>query len=454
MNLYPTQKELQIKDNLTNVGQNLLWMVWSASISIANSILLWAYFARMREVEEVGRFTIVMGLYTLFFGICSLGLIPFLVSEISRRSEQNKISAKSEPNVATFISTASVVLLIAGIVCAVLMAVGGFLVSASWSVRLSTLILSLAMIPTGVIAVGESTAISFGQTRIIAIATTLENLLRTIIPFVLIWYGFDIWLICVSFVAVRVAALLIYFWAVRHKLKLFNFNAADLTKILQVVPTFGGTIILVSINWQAAIILLGLFSTEIESAKYGVASRFLIPVSILMASYAGVIQPIITQYAQRSMTNAGAYLSKMLSYPLILATLTAIISPFLSRQILTAFFGSKYADGSTTLDILAMSVVPFCIVMVVARGLVATNAQQIDLLANAIGVVVCLVGGLLLIPKYGAIGAATAQLLSFLAMAVLETVYLSRKILSFRIWQQACLSSIFLLLIHLIIWKI
>lgn len=452
MNLYPTNKTLSNKNEATKVGQNLLWMVWSAIISIANSILLWAYFARMREVEDVGRFTIVMGIYTLFFGICSLGLIPFLVSEISRRIEHS--SDKTEQNVVTFISTASVVLLISGVICAVLMAVGGFLVSTSWSVRLSTLILSLAMIPTGVIAVGEATAISFGQTRLIAISTTLENLLRTLIPFALIWFGFDIWLICVSFVAVRVAALLIYFWAARHKLKFFNFNTDDLAKILQVVPTFGGTIILVSINWQAAIILLGLFSTETESAKYGVASRFLIPVSILMASYASVIQPIITKYSQKSMTNAGAYLSKMLSYPLILSTLAAIISPFLSRQILTAFFGSKYADVSTTLDILAMSVVPFCIVMIVARGLVATNAQQIDLLANAIGVVVCLVGGLLLIPKYGAIGAATAQLLSFLAMAVLETVYLSRKILSFRIWQQACLSSIFLLLIHLIIWKI
>lgn len=455
MNLDSTNKTLSNKNEAAKIGQNLLWMVWSASISIANSILLWAYFARMREVEEVGRFTIVMGLYTLFFGICSLGLIPFLVSEISRRSEQNETSsAKDEPNVATFISTASVVLLISGIVCAVLMAVGGFLISASWSVRLSTLILSLAMIPTGLIDVGEATAISFGKTRIIAIATTLENLLRTIIPFVLIWYGFDIWLICVSFVAVRVAALLIYFWAARHKLKFFNFNADDLVKILQVVPTFGGTIIFASINWQAAIILLGLFSTEIESAKYGVASRFLIPVTILMASYASVIQPIITQHSQKSMANAGVYLSKMLSYPLILATLTAIISPFLSRQILTAFFGSRYADVSPTLDILAMSVVPFCIVMIVARGLVATNAQQIDLLANAVGFVVCIVSGLLLIPKYGAIGAATAQLLSFLVMALLETVYLSRKLVSFRIWQQACLSSVFLLLIHLIIWKL
>lgn len=141
-----------------------------------------------------------------------------------------------------------------------------------------------------------------------------------------------------------------------------------------------------------------------EAAKYGAASRFLIPVSILMASYASVIQPVLTQSIGKLTENSGLYLSKMASYPLILGTLAAIISPFLSRQILTAFFGSNYTDAALTLDIPAVSVVPFCLVMVVARGLVATNSQHIDLIANILGVAGCIYAGLWLIPQYGATG--------------------------------------------------
>lgn len=436
------------KNSSADVGQNLLWMVWSGVISIANSVLVWMFIARMRDVEELGRFTIVMGLYALFFSFCSLGLIPFLVSEISRRKE-----LVEQTGISGFVGSGSVFLLISGVVCAGLMAVGGFWVSESWSVRMATSILSLAMIPTGLIYVAEATAIAFGRTRLIAFVTTLENVLRTIVPLGLIWFDYSISAICGSFVAVRILALLVYCAAANKQIANFSVNAADFRQIAKVTPTFAATVIFASINWQAVIILLGRFSTEAESAKYGVASRFLIPVSILMASYASVIQPVLSQSIGKLTENSGLYLSKMASYPLIFSTLAAILSPFLSQRILTTFFGSNYADAAPTLDILALSIVPFCLVMVVARGLVATNSQHIDLIANMLGVAVCVSAGLWLIPQYGATGAALAQLFSFLLMAVVEIGYLSRKITGFNIWRTASLSSACLLIVYMIIWK-
>ena len=303
------------------------------------------------------------------------------------------------------------------------------------------------------INVGEATAVSFGRTRLIAFVSTLENVLRTIIPFALIWFGFDISVICISFVLVRFTALIPYLWAARRKLSRFAFNAADFSQILRVSPTFGGTIILASVNWQAGIILLGFFSTEAESAKYGVASRFLIPVTILMASYANVLQPVIARYVENAIEKAGSSMSKMLGYPLLLSTAAAIASPFLSRPVLTIFFGDHYGEAAGTLNVLAMSVVPFCVVMIVSRGLIATNSQHIDFFANALGVVTCITVGVLLIPHHGAIGAAAAQLFAFLLMAVLEAGYLSRKLINFRFRQKAYISFSCLLIIQLIIWK-
>jgi PST family polysaccharide transporter len=447
-------KEILSENASTSVTRPLLWMVLSGVVSIANSILIWVFMARMRETEELGRFTIVMGLYALFYSVCSLGLMPFLVSEISRRNEQSKMRQEGEQAVVSFVSSASVFLLISGIVCAVLMAACGFWASESWSVRVSTLILSLTMIPTGVIAVAEATAISFGRTRLIAFVTTLENVLRTLIPLVLIWFGYSISVICLSFVVVRIPALLVYLLAAKKGISNFDFNTEDFVKISKVSPTFAGTIIFASINWQVVIILLGHYSTEVESAKYGVASRFLIPVSILMASYANVIQPLITQHIQKATGNSGLYLSKMARYPLILSTLAALISPFLSGQVLVALFGDNYADVAPTLNILAVSVVPFCLVMVVARGLVATNSQHVDLLANALGAVACFSAGVMLIPQYGAVGAALAQLFSFLLIALVEISYLSKKLVSFNVWRTGSYSSACLLVIYLILWKI
>ncbi len=403
-------------------GREFLWMTWSGVISIANSVLLWIFLARMRDVDELGRFTILMGLYALFVSACSLGLVPYLVSEVSRRRE------RSDSSVGLLISNASLFLFASGVVSAVLMALCGLWASESQSVRYSALILSLAMIPSGLIALAEAVSIAYGRTRLIAVSTTLENVLRTVIPLGLIWYGYDLSAVCVSFVAVRVVALAIYAIAARSQLNKFVFDTAELRAIVKATPTFAGTIIFASINWQAAVILLGHFSTEAESAKYGAASRFLIPAAILMASYAAVIQPLLAQYAVRGLREMGSYLSQIVRYPLFVAVIASVLSPFLSERVLAILFGAAYADASLTLDIMALSTIPFCLVMIVARGLVAADAQHIDLLANALGLIVCIAAGAMLIPQFGAVGAAVAQLLSFLLMAVVEIAYLSRKV--------------------------
>jgi O-antigen/teichoic acid export membrane protein len=422
--------------------QNVLWMVWSGVVSIANSVLVWVFMARWREADEIGRFTIVMSLYMLFFTFCSLGLMPYIVHEISRRRSENSVNE--------FISTASISLLAWGFICALLMAVSGFLVSSSAEIWISTAILCLAMIPTGAINTAEAVSLAFGKTRLIALVTTLENLLRTIIPIFLIWFGFGLPWICASFVLVRFVSLGVYFAANYKILAVAGFSRDIFRTLLKVTPTFAGITIFASLNWQIVTLLLGRFSTELESAKYGVASRFLIPVMILMSSYAGVIQPLL---AIKKGEKFGAFLSNIVQKLLLLATLGSILAPFFSVQVLTILFGEKYADTAPALNILALTVVPFCAVMVAARGLVASDAPHIDLLANAVGVAICLIAGIFLVSRYGATGAALTQFLSFLAMALVEIGYLSGKIINFKIWRVTAFSFSCLLIICAFIWK-
>ncbi|HQU84715.1 MAG TPA: oligosaccharide flippase family protein [Pyrinomonadaceae bacterium] len=437
--------ESEIQNPKSKIIQNVLWMAWSGAVSIANSVAVWVFMARLREPEEIGRFTVVMSLYMLFFTICSLGLSPFIVNEISRRIGENE---KNE--VERFIGTTTISLFVWGIFCAVLMTISGIIFSPSNEVRISTFVLSFAMIPTGAITCAESVSISFGRARLIAIVNTLENLLRTIIPVALIFYGFSLPMICAAFVLVRFVSLAVYFFANLNFSKLTIFDREVFQKLLKAAPTFAGITILASLNWQIVTMLLGRFSTETESAKYGVASRFLIPVMILMAGYAGVIQPLL---ANKENDKLGAFLSKIIKNLLLLATFASLLAPFFSEFVLKILFGENYAQSAPSLNILALTVVPFCAVMIVGRGLVATNSQHIDLIANAVGVTVCAFVGMILIPKYGAVGAATTQFLSLIAMALVEIGYLSRKILDFKVWRTAAFSFTCLLFVCVFIWK-
>ncbi|MBC7797445.1 MAG: oligosaccharide flippase family protein, partial [Pyrinomonadaceae bacterium] len=385
-------------------------MAWSACVSIANSVLIWIFMARWRETEVLGKFTIVMSLYMLFFTICSLGLSPFIINETTRLQSSQNEAAKG------FISTTAISLLVWGVVCALMMTLTGFAASSSFEVWISTAILSLAMIPTGVITASEAVSISFGRTRLIALVTTLENVLRTVIPLALIFFGYELPVIFASFVFVRLTAITIYAFAGRKLFSIFDFDRKVLRRIIKAAPTFATITILASLNWQILAILLGRFSTEIETAKYGVASRFLIPVMIVMASYASVIQPLIAQKLRDSETETGVLLSKVVRNVLLVATFAGIVSPFLATHVLTVLFGTTYADVAPILNVLALTVAPFCAVMIIARGLVAKNLQKVDLMANAVGVFISVALGSILVTRFGALGAATTQLVAFLTI--------------------------------------
>ncbi len=445
-----TNIAIKLSSESGKLGRNFLWMSWSGVVSIANSVLVWIFMARMRDLDEVGRFTIVMGLYALFFSIVSLGLQPYLVNEISRR----RSNASDDPgSIDQLHYAATFLLLMSGVVCAFLMTCSGFVISSSWEVRVATLVLSLAMIATGPGVVCEATAIAEGRGKFIATVSTIENVLRTVIPLALIWYGFGLVAICASFAIVRSVSVAIYFASSRVPISRFSLSFSALRQLAAAAPTFAATITVASINWQAPIFMLGLASTELESAEFGAASRFLIPVTILMASYANAIHPMMAKHRESSRDSFGRYLTKMASYPAAVAAMIAVGSLLFSGPLLAMLFGENYRPAAPALDLLALSVIPFCLVMVVARGLISLNSQRVDLAGNLVGVAVCIISGSLLIPKYGAIGAAASQLLSFLAIATVEIAYLYRKIGRFDRWRTAAVSSAGFFTFYLIIWN-
>ncbi len=412
------------------VGRNFLWMAWSAAISVANSLVVWIVFARMRDVDEVGRFTVVMGLYALFMTVCTLGLPGYLVAEISRRSTG---SDPGRGTVEAFIANASLVMLGSGCVAAASMCLFGLWASPSSEAVLATLVLSLAIVPSGLIAVGEASMVALGRTRIIGLISTAENLLRTVVPIFLIWSGFGLIVIVLSLALTRFAALAAYVALARRDLDRLPFDLGGVKAILHSTPTFAGTVILSSIVWQGGSVLLGRYSSEAETAKFGVASRFLIPAAILLASYADVIQPLLAKAADQGKRISAVYLARFVRGPLGLAVAAAVASPFLSLTVLSILFGERYAGSAAALNIFALCLIPISMIMIVARGLYAQGQQRYDLIANAFGVVVFVTTALILIPQFGAVGAATAQLSGFITMAILELNFIKKVLAGFSL---------------------
>jgi len=404
------------------IGPNFLFMVWSGAIGIANSLVVWIAFTRTKDISEVGNFAVMMGLYALFYGIVGLGLQPYLINEIRNRANQDDGIAK----VTTFVSSAVVFLGISGVAAACLMTATGYLLADSTEAFVAIAILSISMLPSGVDAAAESVAIAYERTRIVAVIATIENLLRTAVPMALILGGYGLIPIAIAFAAIRFTAVIAYAITARGHLANFDLHRAEISTLVRTAPTFAGTILLANLNWQLPMIVLGFISVASEQAILGTAARFLIPVSILMGSFANAVHPTIVDQVKLGAGESLRCLSRLVALPLAFAVIAVGCSVLFGDSVLATLFGEQYRAASQTLTILAMCAMPFCVVMIAARALVATSNQRIDLIANAVGVVICATAAVALTPEFGAVGVAVSQLLAFSIMAAIETIFLLR----------------------------
>ena len=422
---------------------NAAWMAWSGTISIANSVVLWVALARWREAPELGRFTVVMSAYLIFVILCSLGLGPYLASEVALRKDRYPL-----------IASASALLLTWAAICTALMSVSGFFISQSHEVWLATALLSLAMLPTGLITVAEAVFTACGRAHVIAQATTLENLLRTIVPLALLYRGYGLPLICLSFVGVRLAACAFYaIVARRHLAALRLVEWTVVRELAAKVPTFAGMIILTALHGQVAAILVNRLGGETAAAEFGAASRFLLPLAVLLPSYASVMQPEAARLAAISLTRLGEFLSRSMGVVIALTLPFAVGATLVAQSLLTTVFGARYAGAAVALSLYTLSLVPFGLVMIVSRGLIATGTQHIDLIGNAAAVATNLIVNLLLIPRYGAAGAAAAQLCSMSVLAAIEIGYATRRLFHLSMWRAVMICTWPLGLMTLAVWQ-
>lgn len=188
-----------------------------------------------------------------------------------------------------------------------------------------------------------------------------------------------------------------------------------------------------ALNMEIGILFLGWLSTEEQIAAMQVAMRvsMLVALPLMIANH--VISPHIAQ-AHSSMNKAklqgiSRYTSRV---AVVVALPIAMPLIFFGHPILSLAFGVEYADsGSFPLAILvcAQLVNSFC--GPVGKLLVMSGYELQTMLGQTIGLVVVVSAGFLLIPKYGATGAATAASLGICMWNVVLATSVS-KILDIR----------------------
>src|SRR6185369_8843397 len=95
----------------------------------------------------------------------------------------------------------------------------------------------------------------------------------------------------------------------------------------------------------------------------------------------------------------------------------------LAQPLVRLLYGANLAPAATGLQIVAWVVVPYSLTNTLAQILFATGNQSFDLRVNVIATVASVALNLLLIPKWGFVGASVAAVASISLHAILQYRY-------------------------------
>jgi O-antigen/teichoic acid export membrane protein len=401
---------------MSNIFKNTGYMIWSGGMSMINSLLVWAIVARYLGPTAFGQFTLIMAIYLVFFNVCSLGLGPLIVRE----------AAGARGDKGEFLASMGWVLSAGGLLWGGIMIGAGLIVSGEPLVNESLMILSLSLLATALIAGCESLLVANERASMIAAVNTGENILKALIPWILVHLGFGLLTVCATITALRFGALAVYVFGLRgREISLASPSRRCMHEILRQTPAFLFINLLAGLHWQIGTLLLDRHHNTTEVAMYGVAGRLLVPWTLICVSYATSINPTMCRLASQSLTELGRFCRSSMSNVLAVLLPLAAGTHFVSPQVIQLLFGPGYENAVAPVRVLIWSLIPLGMVSVLARSLMATNKQHIDAWGNALAVAVNVGLNLVLIPAFGAAGVAMAQLASMALLCVLEFAYVS-----------------------------
>lgn len=176
------------------------------------------------------------------------------------------------------------------------------------------------------------------------------------------------------------------------------------------------------------VFLLKLFRSLVELSLFQAPQRMIAPMLLLPRSFLLAFVPTLVRMANREDAYSSLYTAyqKIMKYILILSLPVCIYGTVYASDIILVMFGQEFADASVALQILIWIVAPLFLNNLLDYILSSIKKQRLLMVSNG----VCLVSncglGIILIRKYGYVGACWTSLFSYVVLLVVNFGFVSR----------------------------
>ena len=198
--------------------------------------------------------------------------------------------------------------------------------------------------------------------------------------------------------------------------------------VFKAALTMGAAHGLATVNYNFDSVLIGFMLNSIAVGLYNAAYRPVTMAVALPVSYFLGLLPLLSRIYVESQDTFRATIVRSLRWTATLAMPIGIGGTFLAYPIIDFLFGPAYAEAAPALQVLCWSAV-----LVILRGTYrqafnATGNQRLDLRCATASTTSNLCLNLLLIPRYGILGAAVATLAAEILWLTTAATYFYRRI--------------------------
>ncbi len=419
----------------TNAGMQVL-MLWGEGLTfLASGVVVYVLISRLAGAVLLGEYSVVFAWLILFQAVGSFGLPEFITREIGRHADRQQQSK--------YVTHGLLIGVCASGVTMAVMAALAVLLPYDATVRSAILAGVFTVIPVMATALSRGGFLAHRRAEWVFLIRFLDFLVVIPASAYLIANGYGVKALVLAATGGRVASGAASLYML-HKYTIpltWEFDRRFCQRLLPPIGTFGLSNALALVSGQLNVIMLSLWVSASVIGVYSAANK-LIDVSAMLPVLVGqfMLPQLAASFADDSRADIRQHDSFFHAVVLLTTPLT-IGAFFFASPLIHFLFGDGFADAAVVLRVLLIYFLFQSGDVLLSVILKASGRQKSDLHILSVNVAVNALMNVLLIPPFGALGAAVSKLASGLCSYGIRYGFISRRVVKLG-WSGTALKAL------------
>lgn len=400
------------------IYKNTVYLGIAEVVSRVLQFVVMLYAARLLGKTDFGKFSFALSLSLLALVLADLGINTLLVREISRNKSRagkyfaNAFSAKVLLSLAAFFVIAAIL----------------SIMNYPQDTRQIVYLVWLFTILSTFTELFYSIFRAFEKMYFDAFLKILRMVILTIASLHVLFKGYGVIAFSYLFVIVELivvmAALLI---ALKNFIKFrIELDYSFIKSLLKKAAPFGLAFVFGSIYFFIGSVMLSKIKGDVEVAIYSVAYNIALAILFIPTVYTNAIYPVLSRYYHQSKPELKILYEKSFKYLYIIGLPISVGTYLLAGRMINFFYGKDYSASAVALQIIAWYLFIKFLNFLLGIILSSIDRQNKRMLGQGVTAVFNVALNLLLIPKFGFIGAAWATFVTEVFLFAIYYLYVSK----------------------------